>query len=288
MKISVNEGYFRQCPDKTLRDRKQTIKILADAGFEAIDLGLGEIKKGSGIAPQENYKELAADIREYCEREGIAVSQTHAPFYEGRPMPDGFAEVFPRVVEASAILGAKCVVVHADNWFEAGVEFEYNHVRDTIYDFYAPIVELAEKLGVKIALETLFCWNPEWRRFCSRREEIDDLIARFGTDTVGVCLDTGHWRVAYGSAMTDEIRKLKSKIIATHLHDNKGKTDDHMFPFTATASWDGICAALRDVGYDGDVTLELVYGAFPDELVYDAAVFSRRIAEHLRDKIRGN
>ena len=102
---------------------------------------------------------------------------------------------------------------------------------------------------------------------------------------MGVCLDTGHWRVAYGAGMTDEIRKLKSKIISTHIHDNKGKSDDHMLPFTATTKWDQVMGALRDVDYSGDVTLELVYGAFPDELVYDAAVFARRIGEQLRDMI---
>ncbi len=288
MRVSINEGYFRHKPDgRSLTERqKEAIAVLAKAGFEAIDFDLGGITKDSCISMTDNYLDEAKKMREYCESLGIAVSQTHSPFYEGAPMPDGYMEAMLRTVETSAALGADCVVVHADNWYEKGVEFEFNHVFDTIYEVYAPVVELAEKVGVKIAMETLFCWNPEWRRFCSRREELDAIIGRFGTDNVGVCLDTGHWRVAYGAAMTDEIRKLKSKIIATHLHDNKGKTDDHMFPFTATANWDSICAALHDVGYNGDVTLELVYGSFPDELVLDAATFARRIGEHLRNRIK--
>lgn len=289
MRISVNEGYFRKKPNGTsfIDRQRDAIAIAAKAGFDAVDIGLGGIAPGSCLSMMDNYIDESKAMREYCASLGIVVNQTHSPFYEGKPMPDGYKEAMLRTVETSAHLGADCVVVHADNWYEADVEFEYSKALNTIYEVYAPIVELAEKMGVKIAMETLFCWIPEWRRFCSRREELDDIIGRFGTDTVGVCLDTGHWRVAYGASMTDEIRKLKSKIIATHIHDNKGKTDDHMFPYTATANWDSICKALHDVGYDGDVTLELVYGAFPDELVTDAAVFARRIAEHLRGKIQG-
>lgn len=289
MRISINEGYFRKKPDgrNTVERQKEAVSLIAKAGFDAVDFGLFGISPNSCLSMTENYIDKAKEVREYCDSLGIAVNQTHAPFYEGKPMPDGYMEAMLRTVEASAALGADCVVVHADNWNEEGVEFEYSRALDAIYEVYAPVVELAEKVGVNIAMETLFCWNPEWRRFCSRREELDDIISRFGTDNVGVCLDTGHWRVAYGAAMTDEIRKLKSKIIATHIHDNKGKTDDHMFPFTATANWDSICAALRDVGYNGDVTLELVYGSFPDELALDAAAFARRIGEHLRNRIKG-
>lgn len=289
MKVSVNEEYFRFRPDGTRRDQKENIKMLAKAGFEAIDFGLGALKKGSGIATCDDYKDKAVQMREFCEGVGISVNQAHAPFYEASPMPEGFAETLPKVVETSAILGADCVVVHADTWYEGpGAEFDFDRALNAIYEVYAPAVEVAERVGVKIAMETLFCWNPKWHRFCSRREELDTIVSKFNTDAVGICLDTGHWNVSYcGDGMFDEIKHLKNKIIATHIHDNKAKTDDHMLPYTGVTNWDRFCSTMKQIGYEGDVTLELVYGAFPDELVFDAMVFARSIADRLRSGIIG-
>ncbi len=287
MKISVTEEHFRVRPDGTRRDRKENIKMLAKAGFEAIDFGLFELRKGSGIATWHDYREKAAEMKDFCDSVGIAVGQTHAPFYEGVPMPEEFAEVLPRVVETSAILGADCVVVHADTWYEGTeAEFDFDRALNAIYEVYAPSVEIAERVGVKIAMETLFSWIPKWHRFCSNGEELDAIVSKFNTDTVGICYDTGHWNISYcGDGMFNEIKHLKNKIIATHIHDNKAKTDDHMLPFTGVTNWDRFCSTMKQIGYSGDVNLEVIYGAFPDELVFDAMVFTRRIAEELRKGI---
>ena len=289
MKISVNDEYFRIRPDGTRRDQKENIKMLAEAGFEAIDFGLGALRKETGIATWHDYREKAAAMKEFCDNVGIAVGQTHAPFYEGVPMPEGFAETLPKVVETSAILGAECVVVHADTWYEGPTaEFDFDRALNAVYEVYAPAVEVAERVGVKIAMETLFSWNPKWHRFCSKREELDAIVSKFGTDAVGICFDTGHWNVSYcGDGMYNEIKHLKNKIIATHIHDNKAKTDDHMLPFTGITNWDRFCSTMKQIGYDGNINLELGYAAYPDELVFDAMVFAHRIAEQLRNGIIG-
>jgi sugar phosphate isomerase/epimerase len=46
-------------------------------------------------------------------------------------------------------------------------------------------------------------------------------------------------------------------LIATHVHDNRGRTDDHLVPFEGTIDWPGALTALQKVGYDGTVMFEV-------------------------------
>jgi sugar phosphate isomerase/epimerase len=57
---------------------------------------------------------------------------------------------------------------------------------------------------------------------------------------LNICFDTGHAHLNEG--VESAYRMLKSHIRSLHVHDNGGKEDEHLFPFSAEGSVDWPCA----------------------------------------------
>ena len=41
------------------------------------------------------------------------------------------------------------------------------------------------------------------------------------------------------------------------MHDNRGRTDDHLVPFEGTIDWPAALTAVQKVGYDGTLMFEI-------------------------------
>ena len=51
--------------------------------------------------------------------------------------------------------------------------------------------------------------------------------------------------------LVDAIETVSEHLITTHVHDNRGRTDDHLVPFEGTIDWPAALTAVQKVGYDG-------------------------------------
>jgi sugar phosphate isomerase/epimerase len=110
------------------------------------------------------------------------------------------------------------------------------------------LVRVAEPLGVQIALEVI-------PNELSRPGSIVHFIEE-DFDGVGICLDIGHAHI--DGDVIDAIETVSEHLIATHLHDNAGRSDDHLLPFEGTIDWAGALLAVQKIGYDGPFMLEIV------------------------------
>jgi sugar phosphate isomerase/epimerase len=75
---------------------------------------------------------------------------------------------------------------------------------------------------------------------------------------LNVCLDTGHANMREG--VETAYRLLKSRIRSTHVHDNNGKDDSHLFPLLAeggTIDWRKSMDTLRSNADQYPLLLEL-------------------------------
>jgi sugar phosphate isomerase/epimerase len=75
---------------------------------------------------------------------------------------------------------------------------------------------------------------------------------------LGFCFDTGHANLNEGVEKAFEI--MKSRIRSTHLHDNDGKSDQHLFPMHSaggTIDWKQTMAMLRSGADQYPLMLEL-------------------------------
>jgi sugar phosphate isomerase/epimerase len=76
---------------------------------------------------------------------------------------------------------------------------------------------------------------------------------------LGICMDVGHARLM--GDVVDAIEACSGHLISTHLHDNRGRTDDHLVPGQGIVDWDAALLGFQKVGYDGAWMFELAVAA---------------------------
>ncbi len=108
----------------------------------------------------------------------------------------------------------------------------------------------ARQRGVEILLEN----TPN---VFSSAERLDYFLQETHLD-LGYCFDVGHAHMNEGIRAAFEI--MKDRIRSTHLHDNDGKSDDHLFPFAAeggSIDWKETMDLLRSRSGQYPLLLEL-------------------------------
>ena len=109
--------------------------------------------------------------------------------------------------------------------------------------------EIGAPLGVRIAVEII---ANELSQPGSLVHFVEDVIEPAG---VGICLDFGHAHI--DGDLLDAIDTVSEHLIATHLHDNRGRRDDHLVPFDGSIDWAAALTAVQKVGYDGTLMFEV-------------------------------
>jgi sugar phosphate isomerase/epimerase len=135
------------------------------------------------------------------------------------------------------------------------------------------LVRMADPLGVKIALEII---PNELSRAGSIVHFIEDDL-----DGVGICLDIGHAHI--DGDVIDAVETVAEHLIATHVNDNGGRTDDHLLPFEGTIDWAGALLAVQKVGYDGPFMFEVVPKGSTKETLARAQKARQRIEQIMAD-----
>lgn len=234
---------------------EDTILLVSKLGFDAID------HTSTKLLNPECLK-IAASELSLIEKNGLFVTQTHAPYNRYNEYGNEYAVALERAYEITKMFGAKYMVVHGDEYEFDKYKFSPERALQYNYEIYAPYIEKAEKDGICLAFETVFeDRTPEMGRFCSKAEELKELIEKFKSPAAVCCWDFGHAHIAFGDDQADKIRLLGKHIKCTHVHDNRLKEDLHMPLFTGDSDLLAIRKAFRDINYDGIFSLEL--GGYP-------------------------
>ena len=118
---------------------------------------------------------------------------------------------------------------------------------------------MAEKAGVKLAIEVIP--NP-----LSSAESLVSFIEEdLEGARVGICMDVGHAFIM--GDLGDAIETSSGHLIATHLHDNNGKADDHLAPGQGAIDWPSALMSLQKVGYDGTWLFEVANTSTPRDVL---------------------
>jgi sugar phosphate isomerase/epimerase len=215
-----------------------------------------------------------ADLQEWLAAAGLTLHGIHAPvmaaYERGRsvgPMSlasaDGHARALA-VAEAEMALHiarripANVLVTHLGLPRSAASEAPQGRAAarrsiDELQAFAAP-------LGVQIALEVI---PNELSRAGSLVHFVEEDVQVGGRDAddtargrdVGICLDFGHAHME--GDLIEAIETVSEHFVSTHVHDNGGRTDDHLLPFEGTIDWPAAMTAVQKVGYDGTLTFEI-------------------------------
>jgi sugar phosphate isomerase/epimerase len=149
-------------------------------------------------------------------------------------------------IEMTAQLGSDVVIVHLPLQQESAY---------TVTNFYARLQKtldavalLAQKQRVRMAIENLP--NPHFF------EMIKKLFGSYGPDYLGLCYDSGHGQLMDDGL--DNLAMVKDRLIAVHLHDNDGTSDQHGLPFTGQVDWTRLARLIAQSSYTKCLSQEVV------------------------------
>jgi sugar phosphate isomerase/epimerase len=137
------------------------------------------------------------------------------------------------------------------------------------------ICRAAEPLGLRVAMEVI----PN--DLSSAGALVAMLEREFEGSSVGICLDFGHAHLMGGVA--DAIEVAAEHLITTHVHDNRGRDDDHLVPYQGTIDWPAALVTMLKIGYDGTYLMELANTGSPSAVLEEARRARQRIERALAD-----
>ncbi|MGB6870592.1 MAG: sugar phosphate isomerase/epimerase family protein [Acidobacteriaceae bacterium] len=121
----------------------------------------------------------------------------------------------------------------------------------------------ANPLAVKILVENL-------QGDVTRPAHLVEILSTGHFEDIGVCLDVGHAHL--GDGVSAAVGELRSYIRSSHLHDNKGDRDTHLWPGDGTIAWGETLGGLKAAPQTPAGVLEIHYQlAEPPETVGEKA-----------------
>jgi sugar phosphate isomerase/epimerase len=213
-----------------------------------------------------DYHNVAAigDLQQWLGEAGLELHGVHAPIGEsfegGRwgpmlnlasPDADQRARALDEAARALQIarrIPFKVLVTHI-GLPRTQPQAATDNSRDAARRSVEALRRLAEPLGVRLALEVI---PNELSRAGSLVHFIDSVLE---DSSVGICLDFGHAHM--DGDLVDAIETVSGHLETTHVHDNRGRTDDHLLPFEGTIDWSAALTAVQKIGYDGTLLLEI-------------------------------
>jgi sugar phosphate isomerase/epimerase len=166
---------------------------------------------------------------------------THAPFFglDIASVDAGIStysmQCIERALAAAAALGAPVAVMHTAYlpfFSRSGRRLWFRNWADRM----PRIVARAADLGVTIAFENT--WED-------RPEILVHLLDLLPGAAAGVCLDTGHLNVFSRIPLRRWWERLGDRVIALHVHDNDGMSDDHLVPGSGTFDFGALGRLVR-------------------------------------------
>jgi sugar phosphate isomerase/epimerase len=237
---------------------------IAAHGFEAVEL--------FATRTHFDYHNPAAiaDLQQWLGEAGLELHGIHAPITEGSVEVRGgppwtIASTDPdartrAIAEAERALWVarripvKVLVAHLGvPRSQQGGPGDNN--RDAARRSVEQLQRLAAPLGVQVAIEVIpndLSRPDSLVHFIEEELELEEIDA----PEVGVCLDFGHAHMD-GGDLVDAIETVSGHLVTTHVHDNRGRADEHLVPFQGNIDWPAALTAIQKVGYDGTLLLEI-------------------------------
>jgi sugar phosphate isomerase/epimerase len=243
----------------------QSSRLSRDHLLEIGSFGFGSVELCATRTHFDYHSPSAvADLQQWLAEAGAELHSVHAPvgesFAAGRwqgPLSLGSTDPDLRaraVAEAARALHIarripyRVLVTHlgVPRWAPRAAT---DNGRDAARRSIEELLEIAEPLDVRVALEV---FPNELSRAGSLVHFIEHALDATG---VGICLDVGHARL--DGDLMETIELVAEHLMTVEVHDNRGRTDDHLVPFEGSIDWPSALTSVQKVGYDGPLILEI-------------------------------
>jgi sugar phosphate isomerase/epimerase len=229
---------------------------LRNAGAEAI-----EIFGARGHFDYANRRSHVKEIGDWFRENGVPLNSIHSPMYsdyewgrrgvppvniaslDKRARIDAMDEI-KRAIEVAEQIPFRFLVQHVgasgEDWDPKKAEAAMTSIEH--------LKAFAKPLGVTLLLENI-------PNELSTPERLVELIENAHFADVGICFDVGHAHILGG--VLPAFEQLKALIRSTHVHDNGGQTDEHLWPGDGTIDWEETMNLLRSAPQVPPLLLEI-------------------------------
>jgi sugar phosphate isomerase/epimerase len=180
---------------------------------------------------------------------GIDKRALHGPFADLCPgsmdtmVRDLARNRYDMAVKVAEILGVKDIILH--HGYVPGTSYPKGWLaRSTI--FWKEFLDNAPDL-INIYIENLLEHDPEL---------ISEVMRAVNRRNFQICLDIGHAHCNSKKTVLFWIERLKDQIGYVHMHDNHGKTDEHLGLGSGTIPMKEVCRALNEYSPDAIWSIE--------------------------------
>ncbi len=206
-----------------------------DAGFSAAEIFCA--RQHIDYRDKAQINELGHWFRD----SRLKMHSLHAPMYTddcwGRTGPQAVIDItepikgkriamvdeIKRALEMADVVPFQYLIQHLG---VSGQEFDERRW-ESAFSSLEEIKVFAKQRGVEVLLENI-------PNALSSAERLNAFLAATHLN-LNYCFDIGHAHMAGG--VTDQFERMKERIHSTHLHDNNGKEDAHLFPGKGTIDW---------------------------------------------------
>lgn len=155
----------------------------------------------------------------------------------------GMVDEIKRAIEIAEIIPFRYLIQHLG---VSGQEFDERRL-DAGFSSLEEIKVFAGQRGVEVLIEN----TPNGLSSAER-------LNAFLTEThlnLGYCFDTGHAHMT--GDMQEQFELMKPRVRSTHIHDNNGEEDQHLFPGKGTIDWSHAMQMLASGADQYPLLLEL-------------------------------
>jgi sugar phosphate isomerase/epimerase len=209
-----------------------------------------------------NYhdKEHVKEIGSWFKSEGVQFHSMHSPIYMsndfrsgGQPLNivdsdkrnriDAMDEI-KRAIEVAEYAPFRFLVQHVGRSDEADDPRKFEAALSSIEHLRA----FARPLGVSLLVENI-------PNDFSTPERLMELLKALHYPDLGVCFDAGHAHLM--SSVHQAFGVLEQRILSTHIHDNHGDRDAHLWPGQGTIDWAQTMQSLRSAPQSPALLMEI-------------------------------
>jgi sugar phosphate isomerase/epimerase len=154
-----------------------------------------------------------------------------------------------RALTLARELGAPCITTEPGGPVEPGGS--WSAALNLFVEHLKPVAEHAEKEGVLLLIE------PEPGLLIETADQFEELMRHLDSPAVGLNFDIGHF-YCVGDEPAPTVRRLAKYIRHFHLEDIAAtRVHHHLVPGEGAIDFASTLRAVRDIGYDGWITIEL-------------------------------
>jgi sugar phosphate isomerase/epimerase len=154
-----------------------------------------------------------------------------------------------RALTLARELGAPCITTEPGGPVEKGAS--WSKALQLFVEMLRPVAEHAEKEGVLLLVE------PEPDLLIEKAEQFEEFMKHIDSPAVGLNFDIGHF-FCVGDDPAPTVHRLARWIRHVHLEDIAAtRVHHHLVPGEGVIDFAAVLQALRAVGYQGWITIEL-------------------------------